>query len=670
MHVADPIAPDQTEAAGEPAPDRSAAINRHCASAQEYMLGVLSGEVVACKWVRLAVERQVADLERQGDADWPWIFDTDKASRPCEFIELLPHIKGKWARDRRLIELEPWQCFILTTVFGWVHQDTGLRRFLEAYEEEARKNAKSTKGAGLLLYMLAADGEHGAECYTAATTRDQARIVFDDARAMAERTSEMRQYLGVAIMQHSITVAHRASKAAPLAAEGSTLDGLNVHFALLDELHAHKTRAVYDVIDTARGAREQSLLWTITTAGTDRSGICYERRTHVTKVLDHVITDERLFGIIYTIDDGDDPMDPAVWPKANPNWGVSVLPDDMHAAARKASAMPSALNNFLTKRLNVWVSGESPWMDMRAWEKCADSTLQLADFAGERCWIGLDLAQKKDFAALCVVFQRDGTWCLFTRLYLNELAVQESGNAHLSGWARSGYVEVTDGDITDFDVVAEDLRKYCRQFDVQEIAFDPALSMYFAGKLIEEGLPLVEISQRSLFFTPPLIQVENLVLEKKLKFATNPVMTWMVSNLVVKVSKFNELRSPTKERPENKIDGPMAMLMALGRALAMHEDTGVDNYMKYLAMQADHAEAAPVQISVMARYALAYVRNTNGGATLASFVDDFEPVGARRWAELVAAGLVCVRDNGRIYLTPLGDAALDAAQPGQDTTSP
>lgn len=547
-----------------------------------YARAVVAGDVVACKWVRLACQRQLDDLERSPSADWPWVFNTEAAEMPCAFIELLPHIKGKWAREGRAIQLEPWQCFVITTVYGWVHRDTGLRRFLEVYEEVARKNAKSTKGSGIFLFMLTADGEHGAECYTAATTRDQARIVFDDAKAMAERSPGLRTHLGLAIMQHSLTVAHTASKGAPLAAEGSTLDGLNVHFCLLDELHAHKTRAVYDVIDTARGAREQSLLWTITTAGTDRSGICYERRTHITKILEKVVTDDRVFGIIYTIDDGDDPFDPAVWPKANPNFGKSVLPDDMAAAARKAEAMPSALNNFLTKRLNVWVSGESPWMDMRAWDRCADPELRdLSAFHGAKAYIGLDLAQKKDFAALAIAFERDvlveqadgvyeprRVWNVCTRLYLNELAIQESGNAHLTGWARQGYVQVTDGDLTDFDVVAEDLRTLCRQFDVQEIAFDPALSMYFAGKLIEEGLPLVEITQRALFFTPPLIQVENLVLEKKLRHDGNPVMAWMVSNLVVKVSKFNELMAPTKERPENKIDGPIAMLMALGRALA------------------------------------------------------------------------------------------------------
>ncbi|MDR0215626.1 MAG: terminase large subunit [Comamonas sp.] len=546
--------------------------HRYVEAAQRYMREVAGGAVPACKWTKLAVERQMQDLQRSLSTDWPYVFDPERAERPCKFIELLPHIKGKWAREGRLIELEDWQCFIITTVFGWIHHATRLRRYREGYVEVPRKNAKSTLSSGLALYMLSADGEQGAEVYSAATTRDQARIVFDDSKAMADRVSGLRSHLGVVVLQHSITVAATSSKYTPLAAEGSTLDGLNVHFAVIDELHAHKNRAVYDVIDTARGAREQSLLWNITTAGIDRSGICYERRTHTTKVLERVIDDPALFGVIYTIDDADDPFVPSSWAKANPNWGKSVLEDDMVAAARKAEAMPSALNNFLTKRLNVWVNGASAWMDMRAWERCGWIGLELEDIPTDvPVWLGLDLAQKRDFAALCVVWQRDGDWHVCTRLYLNELAVQESGNAHLSGWARQGYVQVTSGDITDFDVVAEDLRVICRDHNVQEVAFDPALSMYFATKLIEEGLPLVEITQRALFFTPPLIQVENLVHEGKLRHDANPVMNWMVSNLVVKVSKFNELRQPTKERAENKIDGPIAMLMALGRAMAQAE---------------------------------------------------------------------------------------------------
>ena len=543
----------------------------HTASAREYMRGVLTKEVPACKWVLAAVQRQVDDLARPSSDAWPWVFAPETANRVCNFIELLPHIKGKWARERRLIELAAWQSFLLTTTFGWVHKDTGLRRFRDVYLEIPRKNAKSTLSSGVALYMLTADGESGAEIYSAATTKDQARIVFDDAKAMAERSPGLRD-LGLAILQHALTVRDTASAFKPLAAEGSTLDGLNVHFAVLDELHAHKTRAVYDVIDTGRGAREQGMLWNITTAGSNLGGICYDRRTYLTKLLSGVIQDDTMFGVIYTIDEGDDPFVELSWAKANPNWLVSVLRDDMEASSRNAENSESSRNNFFTKRLNVWVNGATAWMDMSAWSKCADSTLDLADFAGEKCWLGLDLAQKKDFAALCLVFERGGIWHVFTRLYLNEMAVQESGNAHLSGWARQGHVVVTDGNVTDFDVIADDMRKYCRNFQVQEIAYDPFMSPYFITKLLEEGLPMVEIAQRSGFFTPVLIEVENQVLEKKLKFDGNPVMTWMISNLVVKVSKFSGLRSPTKEQPENKIDGPMAMLMALGRALALQEN--------------------------------------------------------------------------------------------------
>lgn len=543
--------------------------DRYVQAARRYMQDVIAGRVPACKWTRLAVERQMHDLARPLSADWPYVFDVERAQRPCRFIELLPHIKGKWAREGRLIELEDWQCFIITTVFGWVHHSTGLRRYREGYVEVPRKNAKSTLSSGLALYMLSADGEQGAEVYSAATTRDQARIVFDDSKAMADRVSGLRQHLGVVVLQHSITVAATSSKYTPLAAEGSTLDGLNVHFAVIDELHAHKNRAVYDVIDTARGAREQSLLWNITTAGTDRSGICYERRTHCTKVLDGVITDPALFGIIYSIDDGDDPFAPATWAKANPNWGKSVLEDDMIAAARKAQAMPSALNNFLTKRLNVWVNGASAWMDMRAWDRCALPGLNMGGIPPDvPVYLGLDLAEKGDFAALVAVYFLDGRWHVCTRLYYNQAAAENSPNAYLSGWMHQGHIQVNDGNITDFDVIARDIRELCTQLNVQEVAYDPALSRYFARQLLEEGLPLVEITQRALFFTGPLIEVENMVLEGKLAHDGNPCMTWMMSNLVVKVSQYNELRSPTKERPENKIDGPIAMLMALGRALA------------------------------------------------------------------------------------------------------
>ncbi|MBR8053216.1 terminase large subunit [Burkholderia vietnamiensis] len=546
-------------------------------TANQYIDDVLAGRIVACKWVKLACERQRRDLARadMGDPEFPYRFDNDAATRICEFIELLPHTKGRWARTRQRIKLEPWQAFILTTVFGWLHVDSGLRRFRRAYEEVARKNAKSTKSSGIALYLFAADGEPGAEVYSAATTRDQAKIVFDDARAMALREPDMCAALGVEILQHQL-LTDDGSKFLPLSAEGSTLDGLNVHGGVIDELHAHKTRAVFDVIDSGTGARDQSLLWLITTAGSDLTGICYEQRTHVTKILEGVFVDETFFGIIFTLDDGDDWSDPSVWIKANPNLGVSVFVDDMEMACRKAQSMPSAVNNFLTKRLNVWVNADSAWMDMRAWERCADRDMRLDDFVGERCWIGMDLAEKTDFAALVLVFERAGTFYVFPRFYLNEYAVENGSNSQYSGWERAGHIIVNEGNATDFDLIADDIRRFCGMFDVQEIPFDPAMSRYFATQLVKEGLPLVEIRQAPIFFTQPIIQTENLVLEGKLRFDGNPAMTWMVSNVVVTTSRYNGLKHPTKERPENKIDGPVAMFLALGRAMMGDEgDDGV-----------------------------------------------------------------------------------------------
>lgn len=549
--------------------------------ATAYAERVVRGEETAGRFERLACKRFLGDLDRQNTDGFPYVFDEKSGARACKFIELLPHIKGEWARPQYIdgklgytkIKLEDWQVFIVINLFAWKHAVSGLRRFLRGYEEVARKNAKSTLAAGILLFMATADAEPGAHVYSAATTGDQAREVFDVARNMALREPEFLARFGVTVGKHDITVPTTASSAKPLNAEGSTLDGLNVHFAVVDELHAHKTRAVYDVIDSATGARSQPLILMITTAGTDTSGICYEQRDYTVKVLEGTHVDETWFGIIFTIDDEDAWHDPAVWRKANPNLGVSVKTDDMAAAVRKAQAMPSALNNVLTKRLNRWVNADSAWMPIEDWKRCGNASLQLDDFSGERCWIGMDLAEKRDFAALVLVFQRGDRFYLFTRLYLNELAISESGNAHLQGWARAGYVKVTDGNATDFDVIADDLRNFCKQFRVQEIPYDPAMSRYFATKLAEEGLPLVEIRQAPMFFTQPLIQVENLVLERKLEHDANPVMTWMMSNVVVRVSKITGLKHPTKEREENKIDGPVASLLSLGRAM-LNESTG------------------------------------------------------------------------------------------------
>ena len=550
-------------------------MGKHVDAATSYARSVASGDIPTSKWTRLACERQIKDLEREQGAAWPYRFDIERAERICEFIELLPHIKGKWAKERRLISLEPWQSFILTTVFGWVHIESGLRRFREGYIEVPRKNAKSTLSSGVALYMLCADGEQGAEIYSAATTRSQARIVFADARAMAERTPDLRTYCGVAILQHALTVAHTASSFMALAAEGSTLDGLNVHFAVIDELHAHKTRAVYDVIDTARGAREQSLLWNITTAGVDRSGICYERRSHATKVLGGQ-EDPALFGIIYTIDEDDDPHDPASWAKANPNWGVSVLTDDMEAASRKAKTMPSAMGNFLTKRLNVWVNADTAWMTMTSWDKCADASLDFERVKNMKCVVALDLASKVDVAAKVRLFhcEETGLYYVKSNFYLPERAIAASGNSQYEGWQREGWLTVTPGDVTDFDQIELDLETDMSQFEIEEVAFDPWQATQLASHMIDKGAPMVELRQTVQNMSEPMKQLEALVLQGKLVHDGNPVLAWMISNVVCHRDVKDNIY-PRKERNENKIDGAVALIMALSRSIYSNPDTVV-----------------------------------------------------------------------------------------------
>lgn len=531
--------------------------------------------------MQLACQRQLNDLSRAANDEFPYRFDQAVGARPCKFIELLPHIKGKWARDKKKITLEPWQCFIITTVFGWVHIDTGLRRFKSAYEEEARKNAKSTKSSGVALYLLAADGEQGAEVYSAATTRDQARIVWNDAKAMVQRCAGLRARFGVGVTAHTVLVPQTASSFKALSRDqGGNLDGLNIHASVIDELHAHKTREVFDVIDTATGAREQPLIWMITTAGFNRAGICYEQRDYAARVLKGVVVDEEFFAIIYTVDDEDlDDMDrllsdPEIWKKANPNWGVSVDPADIARKARKAREVVSARNNFLTKHLCVWTNADTAWMDMAAWDRCADPSLDLADFEGQDAYKGTDLASKIDIASDILLFTReiDGQthYYAFDRHYLPEEQIETSTNSQYSGWEQSGYITATPGNIIDFEYIEADYLQDAQDFTLIECGLDPHQATQFSTRMMAEGVPIIHVAPNVLNFSEPMKELEALVLAGRFHHNGSPVLAWMVSNVVCHLDKKDNIY-PNKEFPQNKIDGVVALLMAMNRAMAGQE---------------------------------------------------------------------------------------------------
>ncbi len=548
---------------------------------------MVAGDILACRWVQRACQRQLDDLARYTGKASPYRFNPKlkdskqgrtflPADNLCAFIERLPHVKGPLAGAS--IQLEPWQVFILSTVFGWVRPD-GKRRFRRSYIEVPRGNAKSTLSSAVSLYMLTADGEGGAEVYSLATTRDQARIVFGDAQTMARRSAGFRNRFSVNVGAHNMHVLASGSKFEALSAEGSTLDGLNIHFGCIDELHAHKTRTVYDVVETGMGKRDNSLLWVITTAGSNRAGICYEVRTFVTKLLDGVIQDDTQFGIIYGLDEGDSWDTEQALIKANPNWGISVRPEVLGPLQAKAMQLPSAINNFKTKHLNEWVNAHTAWMDMRAWDACADSTLDLDDFDGQPCWIGLDLASKTDIAALMVVFQHPhiaDAYAVFGKYYLPEDTVQAAGNSQYPGWMRSGRLTVTVGNVIDFSWIEADLTQMASRFEIQAVAFDPFQATQLSTRMLAEGLPMIEVRPTVLNFSEPMKTLEALVLQKKLVHDGDPVLAWMASNVVAHLDAKDNIY-PRKERPENKIDGIVALIMAFSRAIKPGDGIVIDS---------------------------------------------------------------------------------------------
>lgn len=538
--------------------------------AKKYARDVSTGKVFACKWVKLACKRQTEDLKkyaRSGLYEW----SKEEAGRICRFIELLTHTKGELAGQR--VVLEPWQIFILTTVFGWRRRADGGRRFRRVYIEVPRGSGKSTLSSGVALYCLLADHEPGAEVYSFATTRDQAKIVFGDAKVMAEHNPALRERFGLQVLANALYVSSTNSTFQAKSAEGSTLDGLNTHLAVVDELHAHKTRAVYDVVETSLGKRRSSLLWCITTAGFDTSGICYEVRTMCTKVLSRLADDETQFAIIYTIDDGDDWSSMEALEKANPNWGVSVRPEVITSLLQKAKTLPSAINNFKTKHLDVWCSARSAWLDMRAWKRCETTGLELSDFEGQPCFIGLDIGSKSDLTVKTYLFpfEEDGKdkYALFCECWLPSKAIETSTNSQYSGWVRSGYIQETDGAMTDLNVIEDSIREDLSRFDVQAITYDSWQATQLATSLSDEGAPMLECRFTVQNVSDPMKTLEALVIDGRIVHDGNPVMAWMMGNVEARIDAKDNI-FPRKERHENKIDGAVAAILAL-RGAATYE---------------------------------------------------------------------------------------------------
>lgn len=544
-------------------------------TAEQYVDDVLDGELVVCRWVRLACERHRRDLA-EGKKRGLW-FDTQAAKVAIAFFGVLRHWKGEWAG--KPIDLEPAQQFWIWSLFGWRRAD-GTRRFRTAYLEVARKNAKTTTAAGVGLFLAFVDGEPGAEVYSAATKRDQARISHRDATEMVKKSPQLAQTIGV--FRDNLHQVNSGSKFEPLSADYNSLDGLNIHGVIADELHAWPKPELWGVLKTGTGSRRQPLMLAITTAGVDQQGVCYRQREYVTRILSGIIEDDAYWGCIYTLDTkrdwpdlelDDDWQDEDNWVKANPLLGVSKKAETMREGAREAANKPAELNHFLRWHLNVWTQALTRWVNPIQWAACGELAVFEDRLAGRACYGGLDLSQIYDITALVLVFppeEANGHYECVCRFWLPEENMIErvrKDQVPYDVWSRLGFLRLTPGNVVDYDFVLAEIETLGTMYDIKEIGYDRWGATLVSQKLMDMGGDewVVQIGQGFASMSPPMKELGKVIAQEKLAHGSNPVLNWMADNLVAREDPAGNIK-PDKEKSREKIDGMVALIMGLDRA--------------------------------------------------------------------------------------------------------
>lgn len=558
---------------------------------------VVAGKLVAGHLTRLACQRLLGDLKAGKDRGLVW--DRDAALHAIEFFSHLRHSTGEWAGQP--FDLQPWQQFVVGSVFGWKRAD-GLRRFRTAYVEVARKNGKSALLAGIALYALVADGEAGAHVYAAATTRDQARIVFGEAERMVAASPALSARVTRTV--NNLAVLPTASWFRPLSADASKMDGLNVHFAAVDEVHEHPGPEIIQKLNTATGARRQPLIVEITTAGHDRHSVCRQHHEFSVKALEGTLPQETAdpwFAFIATIDAGDDWTDPTVWGKANPSLGVTVKVDDLKRQIDEAREMPAQQNAIRRLRLNEWTEQVTRWLDMEVWAEgglpaTASGTDIAAELsrlerllAGRACYGGLDLARVNDLSALMLLFPptRDPAlgslaekWIVLSRFWAPEediLRRARRDRVPYDVWRDQGFLTATPGNATDFAFIEAEIIALAGRFDLRELSYDRTFAGEIVQHLQDEGIPLVQFGQGFLSMAAPTAELERLAVSRLLWHGGHPVLRWNASNVAVRHDPAGNIK-PDKERSSERIDGIVALCNALGRAMMRDETAGRSVY--------------------------------------------------------------------------------------------
>jgi phage terminase large subunit-like protein len=496
---------------------------------------------------------------------------SDKGGRAVGFFrECLTHTKGEWAGQP--FRLLPWQEQIVRRLFGTVRRD-GLRQYRRTYIEVPRKNGKTSWAAGLGLYLLLADGEEGAEVYSAATDREQAGIMFGLAKAMVEANPAL--LAEVEIYQRAIVRKATGAVYRVLSADVPTKHGLDAHGILFDELHAQPNRELWDVLTTAVGARRQPLIIAITTAGSDRNSICWEQHDYARRVLDGRIEDPSFLPVIYGADPAADWTLPETWAQANPSLGKTLKREYLATECQRAQQIVGYQNTFKRLHLNLWTEQDDRWLDIALWDRGA--TPLPDDLAGRPCWGGLDLAVTHDLTAFVLIWQREEggyyarPWFWLPAAKLAERARKD--RVPYQAWQEAGFLRVTEGNVTDYDVIREDLRELAESYAIQEIGYDRWNSTQLVTQLQADGATMVPIGQGFQSMAAPTRELERLLLEGSLVHGGTPVLRWMVGNVAIERDAAGN-QKPSKRKSRERIDGVVALIMGLSRAmLAGAEDS-------------------------------------------------------------------------------------------------
>jgi phage terminase large subunit-like protein len=512
-------------------------------------------------------------------------FDEAAALRAVAFIQkFCCHYKGEWAGQPFI--LSEWELFVVMCFFGWKRKD-GLRRFRVAWIEVARKNGKSELISAIGLYLMVADGESGAEIYSTATKEDQAKIVWTTAKEMVKRSDALKQF--ITIRQKQLSCLRLTSFFRPLGADSTTLDGLNPHGHLCDEIHAHRDRGVFDVMITALASRRQPATFIITTAGVyDPESIGWELHDYALQILDGALEDDEFFAIVFAADvpekvgDEDAPFWQleAEWEKANPNIGISVKLDYLRQQCETAERRTSFLNTFKRLHLNVWTQQLTKWLAIEKWNACAVNPRGLEQFRGRIAYLGLDLSTKLDITALAIDMPGDDdshdlAWMFFVPEGRVRERAAEKRKPDYAQWVDDGWLIATPGDVIDYDFIRVKIAELRGLLKVRQLGYDPWNATQLATQLQQEGWSvdpeaqkeqLVEMRQGMRTLSEPCKVFETATISGKFRHDGNPVMRWMVDNTVIR-SDANGNIAPDKRSASGKIDGVVASVMALGRSI-------------------------------------------------------------------------------------------------------